>query len=178
MCIHVYICTFTHIHIHIYICLHVCTYVRVQNSVMLHVSYHMGLLGIHGVLMYICVYIDGCMYIHMSMCKSIIYPYHTHTRSTSHKSWVMSHTYMSHVAQMNESCCIYKYVMSRRGRVPFTWSFMSHRYEWVMPHIQMSLVAYIIDSCRICKSCRPCEVPMWSSRIAHTSESCHMHEHT
>jgi len=157
----------------VYMCkhrgIHAYTFVHVQNSVMSHVSYHMGLLGIHGVHVYIFVYIEGSMHMHMYMCKSVIHSYHKHTGSTSHKSWVMSHTYMSHVAQMNESCRICKYVMSRRGRVPFTQSFMSHKYEWVMPHIQMSLVAYRIDSCRICKSCRPCEVVTSHTRVSHVT---------
>ena len=64
----------------------------------------------------------------------------------------MSHTWMSHVTHMHESC---------------------HTYEWVMSHIRMSHVTHINESCH---TNQWVVSRIWMSHVIHTNESCHTYE--
>jgi len=56
--------------------------------------------------------------------------------------WVMSHIWMSHVTDMNESCHTYEWVMSH------IWtSHVTH--EWVMSQIWTSRVTHMNESCHM-----------------------------
>jgi len=71
---------------------------------------------------------------------------HGHVMSCTHERGT-SHTWMSHVAYMNESCHIHEWVMSHihaRVIVTYTWKcnvtfflffFLSRMYGWVMSHM-------------------------------------------
>jgi len=83
-------------------------------------------------------------------------------RSCRHRTdeWVMSHIWMRHVTNMNESC---------------------HTYDGIMSHKRMSHVSHR-NASRICmRSSRHCTYDwvmsrMWLSHVASVRESCHTYE--
>ena len=97
------------------------------------------------------------------------------------ESSVMSNTWMSHVAHMNESCHTYEWVMSHiwMSHVARTYewviSHITHMNEscrmdeWVMSHKWMSHVAHMNESCR---TYQWVVSHIWMSHVAHMNESC------
>jgi len=97
----------------------------------------------------------------------------TYTWVMSHipsSEWVMSHTWMSHVTQMNESCHTHEWWMSAvthmnescdtyQGVMSHTWMrhaawhhtyqrvMLGQPHEWVMSHTWMSHVTHMNESC-------------------------------
>ena len=71
-------------------------------------------------------------------------------KSEERQEWDMSHTGMSHVTYMNESCHVQEWVMSHTGMSQVTCRNEScHLHEWVMSHTQMSHVTYTNESYHI-----------------------------
>ena len=116
---------------------------------------------------------------------------------------VMSHTQMSHVTHMNESCHTHEWVMSlmslsqvthmNESRHENDWAvshiWISHRTHvdescptngWVMSHPSMSHVTHKHESC-VPRTCRTYTFKwvmshVWMSRVTHMNKSHHTHD--
>jgi len=81
----------------------------------------------------------------------------------------MSHTWMSHVPHINESCHIYEWVISCVWMSHITCINEScHTYEWVMAHIWMSHGTRISQHMGV-------KCPRVINHVTHMDESCYTH---
>jgi len=85
--------------------------------------------------------------------------------------WVMSHKWVGHVTHMSELCRTNKWVLSHIWvSVVARMNESCRTYEWVMPHIKMHHVAHTNESCRTCESFTcPFLVCHWPSRYMRKS---------
>jgi len=115
----------------------------------------------------VCVCVRVCMCLRVCVC---IYPSKVNMQR---EECVMSHTWMRHVTNMNESCHAYVWVMSHLWmRCVTHMNDSCHTYGWVMSYIWMSHVTNMEESCHtyewVVRQKR-------MSHAAHISESCHTH---
>jgi len=81
----------------------------------------------------------------------------------------MSHIWKSHVAQMNESCCISKMAERVFRTHDGVLNESCHTCEWVMSHMWMGQVTHMNESCHTCEWVKS---HIWMSHVAYTNESC------
>jgi len=211
-CIHVYT------YIHIYICIYIYTYIHIYSiHTYIYVYTYIHIYCIY--MFYICTQYTQHTYIQYSYVHECVHVYmytykHYQQQLPSKRAspptaptlalceWVMSHTWMSHVTHVNESCRTCKWVMShtwmshvifanqswmRHANTCVTHGALErnpcllcgnescHTRAWVMSHVRRSLVTHVLHS-EPSIGTLACSMCMIMSHVTHVNEPFHTDE--